>query len=122
MGVSTDAYLVFGVPVPEEFIEEYEDTEEEDDGSSNPLGYMAYMGSSVDIDGVKVGLVQHCSSDYPEYFVVPDGAKFYAWRGNPVVVASLDTKPEWVPALRAFCEKHNIPWQEPQWWLASDFG
>ncbi len=129
MGQSTDAILCFGVCVASETIDQFE--EHEDEGADaaeqerNPLGYFVCMGTTFDVDGVKLKLEQHQSSEYPEYILTVSESIVTAWRGHPKTIASLDIKPEWADAVRAACKLHGIQCEggddEPKWWLASDW-
>src|SRR5271170_950184 len=75
MGQSTDALLVYGVPLHEDEDLSY-DAEDENAPKDGPR-YMAYMGKSED----GVSIVDHCSSDSPMYFVAINGVVFRASRG-----------------------------------------
>jgi hypothetical protein len=63
----------------------------------------------------------HCSGDCPMPFVCVKASKTTAWRGDPKEIASLAVGPTWESELRGFCALMGIPWQEPKWWLASDW-
>lgn len=126
MSTSTDAYLCFGVKVPEEFIEAFEGQGDEDEYEAeklrNPLGYMTYSGEDETVNGITITLVCHQSDDYPEYIVAPKGSVTWAWRGEPQEVKSLEVAASWPAAIQAFCEKHKIPFERPRWLLASYWG
>ncbi len=39
--------------------------------------------------------------------------------GDAVTLEPFVTKPEWIPAIKDFCETMGIPYQEPVWFLSS---
>lgn len=125
MGVSTDAILVFGVPLPEEHVEYFKDPDHEDEleqaKKDNPLGYMAYMGEA---DDLGVQLQEHCSDSCTEY-IAHVRPSIRAWRGQVVPVApetlALPPAVGELEALRKFCERHNIEFKVG-WWLVSWWG
>lgn len=119
MGVSTDALLLYGVPLEEEAFEHFD----EDDASAEQSGpaYMACMGNEED----GVALERHCSGECPMYFVAIPKQTTTAWRGHPqnVTGKELIQRPEWDDTLRSFVTKHKLKTAgEPGWWIASDWG
>ncbi len=132
MGQSTDAILCFGVCVASETVEPWEELPEHEDDDAealdiakNPLGFMAFMGNTENVDGVEIELVQHQSSECPEYIVAAKASVLTAHRGYPQPVLSLETKEAWEPAIRAFCKKHKVRTDpqraHPRWIIASDW-
>ncbi len=116
MGVSTDAMLMYGVPLHED-----EDlTYDEDDPSAKTSGpaYMRFMGNSE--DGCEI--VTHCSDEAPMYFVVIEGTLVRAWRGYPKEVETTSPKSDWDERLKRFCKKHNLSHRKPGWYIASMWG
>lgn len=127
MSQSTDAILVYGIPLSEDFeIEDFEeqDTEEEDvaERERNPIGYMVYMDEQ--LDGCEI--VTHCSDGCPMYILTPSAkdAQHWASRGYLKTVGWEDLVPghTWNDTLKAFCEKHGVSYSEPQWLLCSWWG
>lgn len=135
MGTSTDAKLLYGIPLEEGAFDDFD--EDEDDGTTEHSGpsWMAFSGRAED----GCTLESHQSKEVPRYFVCPDGARTYAkassddiaktgrlvaWRGHPICVTAkrLDPHPEWDALLRAFVAKHGLKVVgEPGWYLASDW-
>lgn len=65
----------------------------------------------------------HCSSEYPMWYVCVGISEKTASRGNPLELALEDlvVGDDWVIMLRDFCDKVGIEWEEPKWWMASDW-
>lgn len=121
MGVSTDAILAYGIELPEDFVERYD--EEMHTKETNLLGWMAYMGKAV--DGCQ--LVTHQSDEFPMHVLAFEGSAIEASRGNPQKIAppeliSLAERSVANKKLREFCDKHGVPWSEPAWLLFSYWG
>lgn len=140
MGQSTNAILAFGFNVAEEdempeslakLLERHEmevdDALADDHGvvlpeyasGSDYKEYRAAFDSA--LAGIKIDLVPHCSGDYTMYFMAARGSAVTAHRGTPVAVEADAGKygPEVIDAMRAFCERHSIEWQEPKWHIFS---
>lgn len=117
MGVNTNAMLVFGVPLVEDAIPEYD--EDVDDDQNNALASMRHFGE-VD-DGIMVK--SHCSGSCPMHLLVVEGMSYTASRGHPVRIEALDAPaPEQLARLDAFIAKHELRDRvdgEPGWYLAS---
>lgn len=66
----------------------------------------------------------HCSVDSPIYFVTLADKHFVAPRGCPLAVNPevLNVTDGEVQKLKTFCGLMDITWQEPKWYLASDWG
>ena len=119
MGVSTYAILVYGIPLADDAIKPYDDTEDNEDESSP--SYMVFMGKV--IDGVHI--VTHCSDEYRMHIATIAGTQQRARRGNPRAIdqASLAVDPSWNDRLQAFIEKHGLETDgDPGWYLASWWG
>ena len=39
--------------------------------------------------------------------------------GSAVVLKPFETKPEWIVAIKDYCETMGVPYQEPVWFLTS---
>jgi hypothetical protein len=70
--------------------------------------------------GCKIG--SHCHIDYPIYFACISASWTRATRGCPEEITTLEVEPDWEQKLRKFCEVLGFEFQEPKWWLASDWG
>jgi hypothetical protein len=113
MGVSTDAMLMYGVPLHED-----EDLTYDEDAADAPTsgpGHMNYMGHSE--DGCEI--VEHCSGECPQYFVIVQGTLTRAWRGHPKEVVTREAESDWDDRLKNFCKKHNLSHRKPGWYIAS---
>jgi hypothetical protein len=122
MGTSTDAILVYGIPLEEDAIDEYgEPSEGEEDTNSLP-SRMAFMGDT--IDGVRIAY--HCSNKCTMHIAAAAGTERRARRGYPVEIdpASLAVDPVWAPRLETFVAKHNLQTmgKPPGWYLVSYWG
>lgn len=121
MGQSTDAILIYGVDFgedpPWEPFNEFENEEElEASKLANPLGYLAFNGGHEN----EIMIESHCSGSAPMYIIGIKDSRHWAWRGNPVKVASTAVKPEWDALLAVFFAKHKITAPDtPAWLLAS---
>lgn len=85
MGVSTDAILAYGIPIPTESIpgnmtalQWQEAREVWDDDEITARGY---------------DIVYHCSGDYPMHFLAVPGTKVIASRGYPEKIKAQDVSP-----------------------------
>ena len=74
------------------------------------------------IDFMKDHLIDiiHSGSDYELAYniVIKESVLSSEW-GEIVVVKSLEIKPEWIAAIRDYCETMGVPYQEPVWFLTS---
>jgi hypothetical protein len=124
MGQSTDAILLYGVPLEAESLDDFR---EERYPNKDPLPdspdfvpWLAYEGKPY--DGIEI--VRHCSGDYPMHIVAIEGTQTTAWRGHPkpIDVAKLAVPAGADEKLRAFVERYKLTASgEPGWWLASDW-
>lgn len=120
MGTSTDAILLYGIPLKEGAVDDYD----EDDETLPQEGpaYMAWDGAAV--DGIQ--LVRHCSKEAPMYFVAIAGTVVRAWRGSPRKFNGMyPDVSEWNAKLVAFVEKHHLAIEEDfaaAWYIASYWG
>lgn len=114
MGVSTDAFLVYGVPLDEEIDLSYD--EEDPEAPEKGPAYMAYTGN--DEDGIEI--VEHCSDECPMYFAIIKGSEIRAHRGCPKKIEEplhWDFRAD--DRLKKFCKKYKLAHGEPGWYLAS---
>ncbi len=139
MGQSTNAIIAFGFDLGEELpeklselMEEHEsDTDDvlaEECGISLPqyaigCDYTAYRESKDSaLASIKINLIEHCSGDCPMYFLAARGSDHTAARGDPTAldVDAMNVKFEQeIEAMRAFCDRNGIEWQEPKWHIFS---
>lgn len=70
-----------------------------------------------------IEFVRHCSGDYPMWIVAVKGTVRTAYRGRPIEISidSLTDCAEMEIRAEAFCAEHGIPFEDPQWLLASDW-
>ncbi len=107
MSTSTDAYLMYGVNLPDEIMD--------DEGNYNVL----------EVLGDGLSLERHCCDEETMYILAIEGTVTRAWRGYPKKIdpSSMTVGADWDERLKAFCEKHKIETVgEPGWWLASWWG
>lgn len=64
----------------------------------------------------------HCHHECSMPFVAITALYRCAHRGHPKVIAPLKIEADWDEKLRAFCELMDLPFRQPQWWLASYWG
>jgi hypothetical protein len=119
MSSTTDAKLLYGIPLAEENDLSYHF----DTGCSleGDVGWMAYSGACV--DGIM--LIHHCSIAHTMWFAAIDKTEVCAHRGYPEEITGQDLSrnPEWDAKLQAFCNKHNLMAAgKPGWWMASYWG
>lgn len=84
----------------------------------------AYVNTLLKEFGCRV--VLHCSGDYPMVGLALEEHYHAAHRGHPEPldyskIQQANTAVN-VERLRKACEMLDWPWEEPQWWLASDWG
>lgn len=72
---------------------------------------------------VGVTLVYHCSDEYAMYILAATASVQTANRGRPIELGqSIAAQEEWRQKIRAFCERINVPFEEPQFILCSYWG
>lgn len=142
MGQSTNAIIAFGFNLGEELPEKLQslmDGEDEPDLQemlaldhsiimpeyTETCDYKEYAAArDAALSQIKINLIEHCSGDYPMYFLAVRGSDELAIRGEPTALDPdyLDTMrffPESIDAMRAFCNRHGIEWQEAKWHIFS---
>ena len=112
MGTSTDAMLMYGVPLDEDTDLSYD--EDVDTQQSGPA-FMNFMGKAE--GGIEI--VEHCSKDCTMYFAIIEGTLVRAWRGYPMKVETPKPEASWNKRLAAFCKKHGLSAGKPAWYIAS---
>jgi hypothetical protein len=125
MGVSTDAILVYGVCIGDEYgeVDFPEDPEDEDSGGSYPSESLEAELASEGLE-----LVRHCHGDSPMWILAVKGTQVRAHRGYPVAL------PAWTKAgstldetIRRVAAKNDWSYQKPTttgpaWILCSYWG
>ena len=143
MGVSTDAILAFGFDLgeeeelPEQLLEllqkhehDVDDALADDHGFELPeyevgCDYKEFAAKQAAAHAkLKICLIDHCSGECTMYFLAARGSERAASRGNPTALepADFDTGrfgQDVLDAMRAFCDRHGIEWQEPKWHIFS---
>jgi hypothetical protein len=118
MSTSTDAIMVYGIPLKEDALEEWDEDRNPESGPA----YLAFMGGA---DG-GICVVSHCSGDYPMHIIAIEGTELRAWRGSPKPVAVVQMRAddnEWNKRLLDYCKAHKLKTAgKPGWWLASMWG
>jgi hypothetical protein len=126
MGTSTDAKIVYGIPLREDAISRFDDDR---DGElqvdqmtrAQRLSYAVMMGEEA---APGIDLVHHQSCSVTRYFLAISGQTRIARRGRPESLAGmqLDRVPAWDAMLRAAVTEFGLDDEtegEPGWWLAS---
>jgi len=125
MGLSTNAYLVYGVPIPkwdEQIRIEQQELPKEFWGKDEDPDSEIYIG---DLNDDNCEMFSHCHGDCPMWIAKPKSIEHkYAWRGYPVEVHSYELTVSVTDDdnLRKFCEKLGVEYTEPKWWLCSYMG
>jgi hypothetical protein len=120
MGTSTDAILVYGIPVA---ISEHVENSNDRDGlpEDHPKN-LAFNGSAVD----GISIVLHCCYEEPMAIVAIAETENIAYRGSPEQIKPLNLyflTSHHNKKLRAYCEKYNLETSgNPGWWLVSWWG
>jgi len=122
MGVSTDAILVYGIPLKEESLKEELsfDTSNENVSKDHPNKLF-----SADVDGLTI--VLHCCDSCVMGILAVAETEYNASRGNPEKINvnklyHLQTHFH-NEKLKAYCEKYKLETEgEPGWWLVSWWG
>lgn len=121
MGTSTNAILVYGIPLDGGYFPGYvKDADTDSPDTDDPdvrywlrlsdaekhLSRLAFSGDAE--DGVII--LTHCSSGAPEYIAAIEGSNHEAARGYPLGVTGLDlsARPEWDKRLRAFVKRYML--------------
>lgn len=124
MGTSTDAIIVFGIPLEDESIPWFDEDEYGHRPAPTPEddlfpSWLVFWGESH--DGIKV--VTHCSDDCPRHLVTVEGTEVRAWRGQTKRIVPrdmVDPGPERIAALEAFCQRYGLaPSGSAGWYLVS---
>lgn len=119
MSTSTDAILVFGVPLAEDVeIPEYVDSVDIDTSSELYRAFYGYL----DRHKGTIEIVSHCSNEYPMFIVGVRVSKLRASRGSPRRLETFSVGPDWVELVEDFVKRHQLKTVgEIGWWLASDW-
>jgi hypothetical protein len=104
--MSTDAIAIFGWAYTENDTDEAINEKLEALLDQHPAGL---------IDGIEIGY--HCCITESYYYVA--AKQVTCWRGSVQDLSPLldADRVEMTEAMRAFCDKHNIPFKEPQYLL-----
>lgn len=141
MGQSTDALMAFGFDLgeDEELPEAFRESMRGEDGDdfdpdvalprdygfdvpqfSTVISYKKYAAArDAALAQIPVDIVAHCSGEYTMRFLCVRGTSVKARRGYPSEAPQRTIAPSEIDALRAFCDKHGIEWQEPRWYIFS---
>lgn len=127
MGTSTDAILVYGVPLDEGDLP-WKTDDGEGDWEDWLLRLAGFTETNWRVNGYwerkraalaafPFDIVPHCSCDYPMYILTIRGTATTANRGFPEKIEALEPKDP--SELLAFCAEHGMKHGEPGWWLCS---
>lgn len=142
MGISCDAILFFGFPFGEEDdpilggdedgeswesklyalsgVKMPEESYDEKDAKLKERYHAAWDAQRAVLKKEVCEIDTHATGDYPMPFVCIKATKTTAYLGDPKKIETPKTDPkEWIEALRTFCDKLGIEWQEPAWYLVS---
>lgn len=137
MGVSTNAYLAFGLDLGEACpqlwdngFDEYEyvikkwnlvQPDAEKDSPEMDAYYTEMFQLSKEFP---VDVIRHCSEGSPMYFVALKRTVNQASRGYPEQIKpeEMTASEQEIAVLKAFCDEQGIEWQEPAWHLFSYWG
>lgn len=134
MGQSTDGILAFGVDFGEDIEMPWGDDFEEylheeasliwKSGMSDEESSKYFAACRKVEAACPVEVVIHCSLDYPMYILAVRGTHTSASRGYPEAIdpKELIVQEEKIAAAKAWCEKLDIQWDNPQWLLCSLWG
>jgi len=121
MGTSTDAILVYGIPVA--ISEHVENSISDREGlpEDHPRN-LIFSGDAVD----GVSIVLHCCYEEPMAIVALAETEKTAWRGSPQKINVYDMYhlgSRSGDKLKVYCEKYNLETEgELGWWLVSWWG
>jgi hypothetical protein len=148
MSTSTDAIMAFGFDLGEELPEglmtsielsdgEEHETFEWDEFVANQLlpdlAEPAHDDYNKDwpkywqkrrkaVEAFPLDMIMHCSLECPMWFLAIRGTEQRVNRGYVEPVKQVAVTGEQIAALKAFCEKYGIEWQEPAWHIMSYWG
>ena len=124
MGVSTNALIYYG----------FDFFNAEDDEPTEHMEKFLGEGEFNDEDGEYYDLTKdnpdieidyHCSNDYRIWFIAFKPSVTTVYRGYPKEIDASQFYQDLTSAdekIKEFCEKHQIPWHQPKWYLASYWG
>jgi len=146
MGISSNGVMAFGIDLGEgddlpwrEFddIDEWWNSVSGFNPSVNPYADDSSESSMDDINTyhdekklfeeenpLPIELVWHCSYEYPMFILAVNDTEMSASRGYPVEFNPSDmviTEAQ-IQVLKDFCEKYEIEYSEPKWYLCSILG
>lgn len=137
MSQSTDGILAYGVPIgegaefpwdAEEYGGDFDQWYSEQNGLPTPKNWDSKEGEKYFdkqrklLEKCPIEVVQHCSMDYPMYFVAIRGTVTTASRGYPEQLEDNIKRPDNIAPVLEFCEKYNLEVEgEPGWYLFSNW-
>ncbi len=68
-----------------------------------------------------VELVQFGYYGLPGFALAVEGTVDEGEDWQPVEIGAIDDDVLWIE-LKEYCEKHGLPWSEPQWWAVPYYG
>jgi hypothetical protein len=144
MGVSTNALIAFGFDLGEELPEKMQELFIGGDGFDFDkvvvidTGIFApaeeYSDATKEVysehwaavrearERFPITIEEHCSGDYPMFFLAIARTVQSARRGCPEVMRKQEITEQQITELRNFCVRWGIDWQEPDWYLFSYWG
>lgn len=117
MGVSTNAILAYGVPIPE-YSEVF--PKELNGEDIDPEQWQKY-GHDDFVDDPNCKIIQHCCDSDPMFMAVISSTTKTAYRGYPMILKGEDLVPPdgADEMLRKYCEDLKIEFSNPGWYLMS---
>jgi hypothetical protein len=122
MGISTDAYLYYGIdfatdsgPNPPWMLSEDSQFYGWDEWKYSPLEQA--KKERLDELGIDIDSHQHC--EHPVYFIHTEESMFMAWRGYPKDTTDRQAGDNADARLKEACEIIGINFVQPKWILAS---
>ena len=123
MSVSTDAILCYGVNLQDHMPGEHImwPPEWQDKDESETYYWNHTLSEWLFEHDEEFELVTHCSDSSPMHILAIRSLTTTASRGFPVETTGLnmDRRLESHAKLKAACERYNLPFSEPKWWLVS---
>lgn len=80
-----------------------------------------YAARRAAVAAYPLDLVAHCHHEYRMYFLAIRSTVVTAARGCPEEIKSMGFEGAHLQALREFCAKYGIEWQDPNWYIFSDW-
>ncbi|HUU87654.1 MAG TPA: hypothetical protein VMX17_07880 [Candidatus Glassbacteria bacterium] len=123
MSTSTDAILVYGIPLRNEYSysNSFNDVDDDFDVDDLPPGHPAALINGRTHDGLCAAI--HCCDGCLMVIIAVEKSQTTASRGYPQRIEGLKDYKEHDEKLKEYCKKYKLETKgKPGWWLVSWWG